>query len=119
MIESSNKVLKSSDYRFCVAPMMEWTDRHCRVFHRLLSRRARLYTEMVTANAVLHGPRERLIGFDAREQPVAIQLGGCEPAAFGAGRENRGGFRLLRNQPQCRLPVRPGEERRLRRLPDA
>jgi tRNA-dihydrouridine synthase A len=69
-------------YRFCVAPMMDWTDRHCRVFHRLLSRRARLYTEMVTANAILHGPRERLIGFDAREQPVAIQLGGSEPAAL-------------------------------------
>ncbi len=69
-------------YRFCIAPMMEWTDRHCRVFHRLLSRRARLYTEMVTANAILHGPRERLIGFDPREQPVAIQLGGSEPAAL-------------------------------------
>jgi tRNA-dihydrouridine synthase A len=69
-------------YRFCVAPMMEWTDRHCRVFHRLLSRRARLYTEMVTANAILHGPRERLIGFDPREQPVAIQLGGSEPPAL-------------------------------------
>jgi len=66
-------------YRFCIAPMMEWTDRHCRAFHRLLSRRARLYTEMVTANAILHGPRERLIGFDPSEQPVAIQLGGSEP----------------------------------------
>ena len=71
-----------NEYRFCVAPMMEWTDRHCRVFHRLLSRRARLYSEMVTANAIVHGPRERLIGFDAREQPVAIQLGGSEPAAL-------------------------------------
>jgi tRNA-dihydrouridine synthase A len=68
-----------NEYRFCVAPMMEWTDRHCRVFHRLLSGRARLYTEMVTANAILHGLRERLIGFDPREQPVAIQLGGSEP----------------------------------------
>jgi tRNA-dihydrouridine synthase A len=71
-----------TEYRFCIAPMMEWTDRHCRVFHRLLSRRARLYTEMVTANAILHGPRERLIGFDPREQPVAIQLGGSKPAAL-------------------------------------
>ena len=71
-----------NQYRFCVAPMMEWTDRHCRAFHRLLSRHARLYTEMVTANAILHGPRERLIGFDPREQPVAIQLGGSEPAAL-------------------------------------
>jgi tRNA-dihydrouridine synthase A len=73
-----------NEYRFCVAPMMEWTDRHCRVFHRLLSRRARLYTEMMTANAILHGPRERLIGFEPREQPVAIQLGGSEPAALAA-----------------------------------
>src|SRR5436305_13833017 len=71
-----------NQYRFCVAPMMEWTDRHCRVFHRVLSRRARLYTEMVTANAILHGPGGRLIGFDPREQPVAIQLGGSEPAAL-------------------------------------
>src|SRR5947209_5245077 len=71
-----------NQYRFCIAPMMEWTDRHCRAFHRLMSRRARLYTEMVTANAILHGPCERLIGFDPREQPVAIQLGGSEPAAL-------------------------------------
>jgi tRNA-dihydrouridine synthase A len=71
-----------NEYRFCVAPMMEWTDRHCRVFHRLLSRRARLYTEMVTANAILYGPRERLLSFDPREQPVAIQLGGSAPAAL-------------------------------------
>ena len=74
--------MNSLSHTFSVAPMMDWTDRHCRVFHRLLSRRARLYTEMVTANAILHGPRERLIGFDAREQPVAIQLGGAEPGAL-------------------------------------
>ncbi|MCW6508799.1 tRNA dihydrouridine(20/20a) synthase DusA [Hyphomicrobiales bacterium BP6-180914] len=60
--------------------MMDWTDRHCRVFHRLLSRRARLYTEMVTAGAVIHGPRDRLLGFDAVEHPVAVQLGGSTPA---------------------------------------
>jgi tRNA-dihydrouridine synthase A len=64
---------------FAVAPMMEWTDRHCRVLHRLLTRRARLYTEMVTAEAVLRGDRRRLIGFDAFEHPVALQLGGAEP----------------------------------------
>jgi len=58
---------------------MDWTDRHCRVLHRLLSRRARLYTEMVTADAILHGDRERLIGFSAVEHPVALQLGGSEP----------------------------------------
>jgi tRNA-dihydrouridine synthase A len=68
--------------RFCVAPMMEWTDRHCRMFHRTLSRRAMLYTEMVTAAAVLHGDRFRLIGFDPAEAPVAVQLGGSDPAAL-------------------------------------
>jgi tRNA-dihydrouridine synthase A len=65
---------------FAVAPMMEWTDRHCRVLHRLLSARARLYTEMVTADAVLRGDRERLIGFSDMEHPVALQLGGADPA---------------------------------------
>ncbi|AVO43320.1 MAG: tRNA dihydrouridine(20/20a) synthase DusA [Simplicispira suum] len=62
-----------------VAPMMDWTDRHCRYFHRLLSRHALLYTEMVNAGAVLHGGTERHLRFDAQEQPVALQLGGCEP----------------------------------------
>ncbi len=60
--------------------MMDWTDRHCRVFHRVLSRRVRLYTEMVTAQAVIHGVREKLIGFSAVEQPLALQLGGSDPA---------------------------------------
>ena len=69
-------------HRFCVAPMMEWTDRHCRMFHRLLSRRAMLYSEMVTATAVIHGDRERLIGFDPAEWPVGLQLGGSDPAAL-------------------------------------
>ena len=67
-------------WRFSVAPMMDWTDRHCRVFHRLLSRRALLYTEMVTTGAVIHGDRKRLLGFDASEHPVALQLGGSDPA---------------------------------------
>ncbi|MDE2181624.1 MAG: tRNA dihydrouridine(20/20a) synthase DusA [Alphaproteobacteria bacterium] len=66
-------------HRFCIAPMMEWSDRHCRVLHRLLTRRARLYSEMVTAQAVIRGDRERLLGYDAREHPVALQLGGAEP----------------------------------------
>lgn len=61
---------------------MEWSDTHCRVFHRLLTKRARLYTEMVTTGAVLHGNRERLIGFDPAEQPVALQLGGSDPKAL-------------------------------------
>jgi len=60
--------------------MMEWSDRHCRILHRLLCDHARLYTEMVTAQAVIRGDRMRLIGFDAREHPVALQLGGAEPA---------------------------------------
>jgi tRNA-dihydrouridine synthase A len=66
-------------FRFCVAPMMDWTDRHCRVFHRLLSRRARLYTEMLTSAAIVHGDRARLLGFDRSEHPVALQLGGSDP----------------------------------------
>ena len=65
---------------FSVAPMMDWTDRHCRVIHRLMSRRALLYTEMVTAQAVIRGDRERLIGFDPVEHPVALQLGGNDPS---------------------------------------
>ncbi len=60
--------------------MMDWTDRHCRVFHRLMSRRARLYTEMLTTGAIIHGDRGRLLGFDPSEHPVALQLGGSEPA---------------------------------------
>src|ERR1700761_5568072 len=68
------------DRRFSVAPMMDWTDRHCRVFHRLMSRRALLYTEMLTAGAVIHGDRARLLGFDPCEHPVALQLGGSNPA---------------------------------------
>jgi tRNA-dihydrouridine synthase A len=66
-------------HRFCVAPMMDWTDRHCRVFHRLMTRRARLYTEMLTTGAIIHGERKRLLGFDASEHPLALQLGGSEP----------------------------------------
>jgi tRNA-dihydrouridine synthase A len=59
---------------------MDWTDRHCRVFHRLMSRRARLYTEMLTTGAIIHGDRRRLLGFDPSEYPVALQLGGSDPA---------------------------------------
>ena len=73
------KLAELPGWRFSVAPMMDWTDRHCRFFHRLLTRRARLYTEMVTADAVVFGPRERLLGFDAFEHPVALQLGGADP----------------------------------------
>jgi tRNA-dihydrouridine synthase A len=68
--------------KFSIAPMMEWTDRHCRFFHRLLTRRALIYTEMITTGAVLHGDRARLLGFDPAEHPVALQLGGCDPRAL-------------------------------------
>ncbi|MBX3523939.1 MAG: tRNA dihydrouridine(20/20a) synthase DusA [Xanthobacteraceae bacterium] len=64
--------------------MMEWTDRHCRFFHRLLTRRTRLYTEMITTGAVLHGDRARLLGFNAEEHPVAIQLGGSDAKELAA-----------------------------------
>jgi tRNA-dihydrouridine synthase A len=70
--------------RFSVAPMMDWTDRHCRVFHRLMTRRARLYTEMLTTGAILHGDRQRLLGFDPIEHPVALQLGGSDPRDLAA-----------------------------------
>src|SRR3954470_17766639 len=65
--------------RLSIAPMMDWTDRHCRFFHRLMTRRARLYSEMLTTGAVIHGDRGRLLGFDATEHPVALQLGGSNP----------------------------------------
>jgi tRNA-dihydrouridine synthase A len=69
----------AKDRLFAVAPMMDWSDRHCRFFHRQMTKRALLYTEMVTAQAIRHGDRERLIGFDPCEQPVALQIGGSEP----------------------------------------
>src|SRR5258706_10526974 len=65
--------------RFCIAPMTDWTATHCRVLHRLLTRPARLYTEMITAEAVIRGNRARLLAFDPSEHPVAIQLGGSDP----------------------------------------
>jgi hypothetical protein len=77
--------------------MMEWTDRHCRFFHRLMTRHALLYTEMVTTGAMLHGNRAELIGFDRFEHPVALQLGGSDPRALA----------------QCAPQRRPGERRRL------
>jgi tRNA-dihydrouridine synthase A len=70
--------MKNNAFSFSVAPMMDWTDRHCRAFHRQLTRRALLYTEMVTADAILHGDRDKLLGFNAVEHPVALQLGGSE-----------------------------------------
>ncbi|BBM00489.1 tRNA dihydrouridine(20/20a) synthase DusA [Microbulbifer sp. GL-2] len=68
-----------SPHRFCTAPLLDWSDRHCRYMWRLLSKRARLYSEMVTTGAILFGDRERHLQFDASEQPVALQLGGSDP----------------------------------------
>jgi tRNA-dihydrouridine synthase A len=76
--------LKNKRHRFSVAPMMDWTDRHCRFFHRLMTRRALLYTEMLTTGAVIHGDRARLLAFDPAEHPVALQLGGCDPRELAA-----------------------------------
>ena len=72
--------LAAGPWRLSVAPMMDWTDRHCRFFHRLLTRRTRLYTEMVTTGALIHGDVPRHLGYDPVEHPVALQLGGSEPA---------------------------------------
>src|SRR5579862_2430518 len=66
-------------WKFSCAPMMDWTDRHCRAFHRLMTRRGRLYTEMLTSGAIIHGDRRRLLAFNASEHPVALQLGGSDP----------------------------------------
>ncbi|MDQ8033124.1 tRNA dihydrouridine(20/20a) synthase DusA [Bordetella genomosp. 1] len=74
--------MTSPDWRLCVAPMIDVTDRHCRYFHRLLAPRARLYTEMITTGALLHGNVARHLDFDAAEHPVALQLGGSEPDAL-------------------------------------
>jgi len=71
--------IPAAELHLSVAPMMDWTDSHCRVFHRLLAPHARLYTEMVHANAVIHGDRSRLLAMDPVEHPVALQLGGSEP----------------------------------------
>ncbi|ABS62672.1 TIM-barrel protein, yjbN family [Parvibaculum lavamentivorans DS-1] len=72
--------MKTRVKKIAIAPMMDWTDRHDRYFLRLITRRSLLYTEMVTTGAILHGPRERLLKFDLSEHPVAVQLGGSEPA---------------------------------------
>ena len=84
--------MQNQMHKFSVAPMMDWTNRHCRYFHRALSERARLYTEMVTAEAVIHGDRERLLGFDPVEAPVAAQLGGAEPGRLAEAARIAAGF---------------------------
>ncbi|PIO43499.1 tRNA dihydrouridine(20/20a) synthase DusA [Phyllobacterium zundukense] len=80
MIEKAEKYNDYKHNRFAVAPMIDWTDRHCRAFHRQFTRHALLYTEMVVADAAIHGNRERILGFAEGEHPVAVQLGGSDPA---------------------------------------
>ncbi len=80
-------MLENVNYRLSVAPMMDWTDRHCRFYHRRFTRRTLLYTEMVTTGAVLHGDRARLLAFHPEEQPLALQLGGSVPDALAAAAE--------------------------------
>ncbi|MEO9337886.1 tRNA dihydrouridine(20/20a) synthase DusA [Mesorhizobium sp. SB112] len=84
--------MSAYESKFAVAPMIDWTDRHCRFFHRQLSARALLYTEMVVADAIIHGPRDRLLGFDAVEHPVALQLGGSDPAKLAEAARIGAGF---------------------------
>ena len=67
------------DPRLSIAPMMNWTDRHCRVFHRLLSKKTLLYSEMITSGAIINGNRDQLLGFNEIEHPVALQIGGSNP----------------------------------------
>ena len=82
--ENQANAVPYGPHRLSVAPMMDWTDRHCRVFHRLMTRRAMLYTEMVTAPAIVHGPKARLLDYSDVEHPVALQLGGSDPAELAA-----------------------------------
>ena len=93
----------ATEHRLCVAPMMDWTDRHCRYFLRLFSPRALLYTEMIVANAIAHGDVERLLGYDAAEQPVALQLGGSDPQllAAAAATGERFGYREINLNVGC------------------
>src|SRR5690554_5936892 len=88
----TNAAPYSGSHRFAVAPMMDWTDRHCRYFHRLLTRHALLYTEMVTAAAIRHGDVQRLLAFDEAEHPVAVQLGGADPAELAEAASIAEGF---------------------------
>jgi tRNA-dihydrouridine synthase A len=81
-LNQNTKIHYHNSHRFSVAPMMDWTDTHCRVVHRLLTRHSLLYTEMLTPNAIIFGDRQRLLGYDQSENPVALQLGGSEPEAL-------------------------------------
>ena len=82
-----HKSLKNNEKIFAVAPMMDWTDRHCRFFHRLMTKRALLYTEMIVADAILHGERDRLLEYSDVEHPIALQIGGSDPAKLAEAAE--------------------------------
>lgn len=86
------QALASGEKIFAVAPMIDWTDTRCRFLHRQLSKRALLYTEMIVADAIIHGQRDRLLGYHPQEHPVALQLGGSDPAklACRSGADCRG-----------------------------
>ena len=114
----SEKASKSGLRRVCVAPMMEWTDRHCRFFHRLLTRRALLYTEMVTTGAVLHGDRAAAARFRSGRAAGRAAARRLRSRGARAMRAHRRGVRLSRDQSQRRLPVGPRAGGPLRRLPD-
>ena len=106
-IKGGVSVEKSSDFidrRISVAPMMDWTDRHCRYFLRGFSPDVLLYTEMITAAAILRGNRQRLLAFDPEEHPVALQLGGSEPEQLAEAAAGRRGCGLLRDQFELWLP---------------
>ncbi|EBA11588.1 tRNA dihydrouridine(20/20a) synthase DusA [Roseobacter sp. CCS2] len=90
--------------RLSVAPMMDWTDRHCRYLHRLMSRHTLLYTEMVTAPAVIHGDRDRLLGFHVDEQPLALQLGGSDPAQLAEAARIAEGYGYAEINLNCGCP---------------
>ena len=90
--------------RLSVAPMMDWTDRHCRFLHRLMSRHSLLYSEMVTAPAIIHGDRDRLLGFHADEQPVALQLGGSDPAQLAEAARIAEGYGYAEINLNCGCP---------------
>ena len=98
-----HKSLKNNEKIFAIAPMMDWTDRHCRYFHRGLTRHALLYTEMVTADAVIHGDRARLLGFCADEHPLALQLGGGDPQKL-AGRRAHSDQTAYKSVQLCPFP---------------
>ena len=94
----------TAPHRLSVAPMMDWTDRWCRQFHRLLTARALLYTEMITTGAILHGGAERHLAFDESEQPVSLQLGGSEPADLARAARIAAGFGYREINLNCGCP---------------